>query len=246
MNEEPSVSRIIHLIITLTILISFQLMLKIAFSTFHLEQTTQNFSSFMSNFQTVISWIIGILIFMNICTIAYQFINLKERNKGFVDSVGVAKPVPMSSSLTLKNNQEKSNSSVNLDIPKKTIFRPNVDQILSMIQYVEDLQKQIKNSLNINKITLSSPSRLQLSNIDQSIFVKFNILKEKFMLDYQAVDWDNNINQEISNSYQKVYNKHQDLLQEEYDNIKSYLKDYLDHQTIKSEEILDLIKKIIN
>ena len=55
MNEEPSVSRIIHLIITLTILISFQLMLKIAFSTFHLEKTTQNFSSFMSNFQTVIS-----------------------------------------------------------------------------------------------------------------------------------------------------------------------------------------------
>lgn len=111
---------------------------------------------------------------------------------------------------------------------------------------MEDLQKQIKNSLNINKITLSSPSRLQLSDIDQSIFVKFNILKEKFMSDYQAVDWDNNINQEISNSYQKVYNKHQDLLQEEYDNIKSYLKDYLDHQTIKSEEILDLIKKIIN
>lgn len=132
-NEEPSVSRIIHLIITLTILISFQLMLKFAFTILHLEKTTQNFSSFMSNFQTVISWIIGILIFMNICTITHQFFSLKERNKGFVDSVGVAKPVPMSSSLTLKNNQEKSNSSASLDVPKKTIVRPNVDQILSMI-----------------------------------------------------------------------------------------------------------------
>ena len=120
-----------------------------------------------------------------------------------------------------------------------------------MIQYVEDLQKQIKNSSNANNIkTNTSPITdvlpLKLSGIDQSIFVKFNILKDNFMLDYKAIDWNNNINQEISNFYQKIYDKHQNLLQIEYDNIKNYLKDYLEHQAIKSEEILDLIKKIIN
>ena len=123
-----------------------------------------------------------------------------------------------------KENQEKSNSSINHDDvqvkqPNKTIFRPNVDNILYMIQYIEDLQQQIKNSLNIND---ENQSTLKLSRIDQSIFVKFNILKEKFMLDYQAVDWNSetNINQEISNSYQKIYDEHEKLLKEQYDYIK--------------------------
>ena len=148
-----------------------------------------------------------------------------------------------------KENQEKSNSSMNIDVqvkqPKKTIFRPNVDNILSMIQYIEDLQKQIKNSLNIND---ENQSTLILSRIDQSIFVKFNILKEKFMLDYQAIDWNSetNTNQEISNSYQKIYDEHEKLLKEQYDDIKQYLKEYLHHQVVQSKEELDVINKIIN
>ena len=148
-------------------------------------------------------------------------------------------------------NQENANLSINLDMqqPKKTLFRPNVDNILSMIQYIEDLQEQIKNSSNINKrnkIALSSALQSPLSNIDQSIFVKFNILKENFTLDYQAVDWGNNINQEISNSYQKIYDEHEKLLQEQYENIKQYLKEYFDDQVLQSKKELDLIKKIIN
>ena len=149
-----------------------------------------------------------------------------------------------------KENQEKSNSSINHDDvqvkqPNKTIFRPNVDNILSMIQYIEDLQQQIKNSLNIND---ENQSTLKLSRIDQSIFVKFNILKEKFMLDYQAVDWNSetNTNQEISNSYQKIYDEHEKLLKEQYDNIKQYLKEYFNQQVAQSKEELDLINKIIN
>ena len=145
-------------------------------------------------------------------------------------------------------NQENANLSINLDMqqPKKTLFRPNVDNILSMIQYIEDLQEQIKNSSNIinKRKQIALPS--SLSNIDQSIFVKFNILKEKFTLDYQAVDWGNNINQEISNSYQKIYDEHEKLLQEQYENIKQYLKEYFDDQVLQSKKELDLIKKIIN
>ena len=115
-----------------------------------------------------------------------------------------------------------------------------------MIQYIEDLQEQIKNSSNIinKRKQIALPS--SLSNIDQSIFVKFNILKEKFTLDYQAVDWGNNINQEISNSYQKIYDEHEKLLQEQYENIKQYLKEYFDDQVLQSKKELDLIKKIIN
>lgn len=145
-------------------------------------------------------------------------------------------------------NKEKSNLTIKLDLPNSTIFRPNVDKILSMIQYVEDLQKKIKNDNNKkqNSLLITDVLPLKLSGIDQSIFVKFNILKDNFMLDYKAIDWNNNINQEISNFYQKIYDKHHNLLQVEYDNIKNYLTDYLDHQAIKSEEILDLIKKIIN
>ena len=131
-----------------------------------------------------------------------------------------------------------------MNISPNTIYRPNVDKILSIIQYVEDLQKQIKNGLNTNKI--ASPSQLQLSDIDQSIFVKFNILQEKFISDYQAVDWKNNINQEISNSYQKIYDEHEKLLKEQYDDIKKYLKEYFNQQVVQSKEELDVINKIIN
>ena len=142
-----------------------------------------------------------------------------------------------------KENQVKSDSLISLNVQqqKKSIFRPNVNNILSMIQYVEDLQTQIKNSLNI-----SSSSSLQLSRIDKSIFIKFNILQEKFISDYQAVDWNNNINQEISNSYQKIYDEHEKLLKEQYDNIKQYLKEYFNQQVAQSKEELDVINKIIN
>ena len=261
-HEELGISKIIHLITTLILLISFQFMIGFVFNLLDLENIEQEFISFILTFKTISIWIIWILIFINICLIASQFINLNEKDKGFVDDIGAVthaklgvatnpKTVPVSNSLTLKNNKEKSNSSVSLDVqqPNKTIYYPNVDKILSMIHYVEDLQKQIKNSLNINnenQITSALASLSPLSDIDQSIFVKFNILKEKFMLDYQAIDWKNNINQEISNFYQKIYDKHLNILQEQYDYIKNYLKDYFDDQAIKSEEILDLIKRIIN
>ena len=229
----------------------FQFVIVFVFKTFGFEQIDSKFAYFFLKFKTISTWIIYIFIFINICLTGYRIIYSNKKGKEWGAHESVAKPVSVSNAL--KNKQEKSNSSINLDVQKlkKTIFRPNVDEILSMIQYIEDLQKQIKNSSNINKrnkIALSSALQSPLSNIDQSIFVKFNILKENFTLDYQAVDWNSetNTNQEISNFYQKIYDKHQDLLQAEYSNIKTYLKDYFDRQAIKSEERLDLIKKIID
>ena len=250
-NEKHIISEIIPLIKALILLLFFQFVIVFVFKTFGFEQIDSEFAYFFLKFKTISTWIIYIFIFINICLTGYRIIYSNKKGKEWGAHESVAKPVSVSNAL--KNKQEKSNSSINLDVQKlkKTIFRPNVDEILSMIQYIEDLQKQIKNSSNINKrnkIALSSALQSPLSNIDQSIFVKFNILKENFTLDYQAVDWNSetNTNQEISNFYQKIYDKHQDLLQAEYSNIKTYLKDYFDRQAIKSEERLDLIKKIID
>ena len=71
-------------------------------------------------------------------------------------------------------------------------------------------------------------------------------MQEKFISDYQSVDWNNNINQEISNSYQKIYDEHEKLLKEQYDDIKKYLKEYFNQQVVQSKEELDVINKIIN
>lgn len=185
------------------------------------------------------------IIDVKLTVLNYLQLNINQYKITYNNSVSVIvkgkfQPVQISNSSAIKKNK-KSNPSISMNLAPQTVYRPNVDKILSIIQYVEDLQKQIKNSLNAN---LSS--QLQLSDIDQSIFIKFNILQEKFITDYQAVDWKNNINQEISNFYQRVYDKHLNLLQEQYDYIKNYFKDYLDNQAIKSEEMLNLIKKIID
>ena len=253
-NSQPniSISRIILLMGTLIPLMFLPTMIKFASVILDLEKVAPQLASTMSTMKTISSCIIAFII---IIAIGSEIINTNDddNNKSKDDSViveGKFQPVKMSNSSAIENNN-KSNSSIPMNPEPKTIYCPNVDRILSMIGYVEDLQKQIKNSLNANnKKPNNSPITnylpLKLNGIDQSIFVKFNILKDNFMLDYKAIDWNNNINQEISNFYQKIYDKHQNLLQVEYDNIKNYLTDYLDHQAIKSEEILDLIKKIIN
>ena len=247
-NDEPK-STILRLIFTLTTLIFVTFMMRFLSVILDLEKEIPKLASFISKFQAIIGLIIAFIIILEI---GRQLINLSNFNiknkypsnkKSQDNSVSVIvkgkfQPVQISNSF---EKNKKSNPSISMNLVPQTIYRPNVDKILSIIQYVEDLQKQIKNSLNAN---LSS--QLQLSDIDQSIFIKFNILQEKFISDYQAVDWENNINQEISNFYQRIYDKHLNLLQEQYDYIKNYFKDYLDNQAIKSEEILNLIKKIID
>lgn len=236
-NEQPNISIMTRLMFILITCLPF--MIKCISVVLNLENEDPQLASAL---QKISVFIIGLIIVLIIFKLSVEFLYPNDDNEN-VTVKNEINLTPISNSPAIENNK-KSNSSILINLSTKTIYRPNVDKILSMIQYIEDLQKQIKNSLNVNQI--ASPSQLQLSDIDQSIFIKFNILQEKFMLDYQAIDWNNNINQEISNSYQKIYNKHQNLIQEEYNNIKSYLKDYLDHKTIKSEEILDLIKKIIN
>ena len=208
-----------------------------------LSETIQGMFSLLQIFMTVITVFLFISILLKIHARSNSETKSKAEISNKTNKNNQAQSNNQHSSTTKEENKnkEKSNLSIKLDLPNPTIYRPNVDNILSMIQYVDNLQKQIKNSLNAN---LSS--QLQLSDIDQSIFIKFNILQEKFITDYQAVDWKNNINQEISNFYQRVYDKHLNLLQEQYDYIKNYFKDYLDNQAIKSEEILNLIKKIID
>ena len=251
-NDQPSISRIFRLMITLIPLMFFPFMIKCASVVLDLEKKAPQLASTISTVQNISSWIIGFIIIIAIIGAVFINTNDEDENKSKDSSVveGEFQPVKMSNMLE-NNMKHKLNSSIPINLSPKTIYRPNVDKILSMIGYVEDLQKKIKNSSgddnkNKNNLPLVDVLPLKLSGIDQSIFVKFNILKNNFMLDYKAIDWNNNINQEISNFYQKIYDKHQNLLQVEYDNIKNYLTDYLDHQAIKSEEILDLIKKIIN
>ena len=251
-NDEPNISTIFRLIFTLTPLIFVTFMMRFLSIILDLEKEIPKLESFILKFQAIIGLIIAFIIILEI---GRQLINLSNfniknkypSNKKSQDNSVIVKgkfqPVQISNSSAVEKNK-KSNPSIPMNISPKTIYRPNVDKILSIIQYVEDLQKQIKNGLNTNKI--ASPSQLQLSDIDQSIFVKFNILQEKFISDYQAVDWKNNINQEISNSYQKIYDEHEKLLKEQYDDIKQYLKEYLNHQVVQSKEKLDVINKIIN
>lgn len=213
-----------------------------------LSETIQGMFSLLQIFMTVITVFLFISILLKIHARSNSETKSKAEISNKTNKNNQAQSNNEHSSTTKEENKnkEKSNLSIKLDLPNPTIYRPNVDNILSMIQYVDDLQKQIKNSSNVNNKTQASSSYLQLSRIDKSIFIKFNILQEKFISDYQSVDWNNNINQEISNSYQKIYDEHEKLLKEQYDDIKKYLKEYFNQQVVQSKEELDVINKIIN
>lgn len=213
-----------------------------------LSETIQGMFSLLQIFMTVITVFLFISILLKIHARSNSETKSKAEISNKTNKNNQAQSNNQHSSTTKEENKnkEKSNLSIKLDLPNPTIYRPNVDNILSMIQYVDDLQKQIKNSSNVNNKTQASSSYLQLSRIDKSIFIKFNILQEKFISDYQSVDWNNNINQEISNSYQKIYDEHEKLLKEQYDDIKKYLKEYFNQQVVQSKEELDVINKIIN
>ena len=211
-----------------------------------LSETIQGMFSLLQIFMTVITVFLFISILLKIHARSNSETKSKAEISNKTNKNNQAQSNNEHSSTTKEENKnkEKSNLSIKLDLPNPTIYRPNVDNILSMIQYVDDLQKQIKNSSNVNNKTQASSSYLQLSRIDKSIFIKFNILQEKFISDYQSVDWNNNINQEISNSYQN--DEHEKLLKEQYDDIKKYLKEYFNQQVVQSKEELDVINKIIN
>ena len=213
-----------------------------------LSETIQGMFSLLQIFMTVITVFLFISILLKIHARSNSETKSKAEISNKTNKNNQAQSNNQHSSTTKEENKnkEKSNLSIKLDLPNPTIYRPNVDNILSMIQYVDNLQKQIKNSSNVNNKTQASSSYLQLSRIDKSIFIKFNILQEKFISDYQSVDWNNNINQEISNSYQKIYDEHEKLLKEQYDDIKKYLKEYFNQQVVQSKEELDVINKIIN
>lgn len=213
-----------------------------------LSETIQGMFSLLQIFMTVITVFLFISILLKIHARSNSETKSKAEISNKTNKNNQAQSNNQHSSTTKEENKnkEKTNLSIKLDLPNPTIYRPNVDNILSMIQYVDNLQKQIKNSSNVNNKTQASSSYLQLSRIDKSIFIKFNILQEKFISDYQSVDWNNNINQEISNSYQKIYDEHEKLLKEQYDDIKKYLKEYFNQQVVQSKEELDVINKIIN
>ena len=211
-----------------------------------LSETIQGMFSLLQIFMTVITVFLFISILLKIHARSNSETKSKAEISNKTNKNNQAQSNNQHSSTTKEENKnkEKSNLTIKLDLPNTTIYRPNVDNILSMIKYIDDLQKQIENSSNVNN--KNQASSLQLSRIDKSIFIKFNILQEKFILDYQAVNWNNNINQEISNSYQKIYNEHEKLLKEQYNDIKQYLKEYFNQQVVQSKEELDVINKIIN
>ena len=207
-----------------------------------LSETIQGMFSLFQILMTVIT----LFLFISILLKIHARFNSKAKSETEISNKTNTNNQNSSTTKEDNGNKEKSNLSIKLDLPNSTIYRPNVDKILSMIQYIDDLQKQIENSSNVNNKKQASPLSLQLNQIDKSIFIKFNVLQEKFISDYQSVDWNKNINQEISNSYQKIYDEHEKLLKEQYYYIKQYLKEYFNQQVVQSKEELDVINKIIN
>ena len=107
-NEQPNISRIFRLMVTLIPLMFFPFMVKFASILLDLEKTAPQLASTMSTVQNISSWIIGFII---IIAIGAVFINTNDEddNKSKDSSVSVIiegkfQPVKTSNSSAIENN----------------------------------------------------------------------------------------------------------------------------------------------
>ena len=74
--------------------------------------------------------------------------------------------------------------------------------------------------------------------VDDSIFVKFEFLKDAVYARINKIDWQNNKNPELVKKYQTVVDSYVEKLDDEYLNIKKQFDDIIDND-IKYVNMID-------
>lgn len=110
---------------------------------------------------------------------------------------------------------KKQISQTNQVIPQNNpSLSPNMSEVVKLTKQVES----IKNSFKVINY-----------EVDDSIFVKFEFLKDTVYARINKIDWQNNKNPELVKKYQAVVDSYVGKLNDEYLNIKKQFDDIVDN-----------------
>ena len=110
--------------------------------------------------------------------------------------------------------------------PVKQNYSPNMSEVVKLTKQVES----IKNSFKVIN-----------HEVDDSIFVKFEFLKNTVYARINKIDWQNNKNPELVKKYQAVVDSYVGKLDDEYLNIKKKFDDIVDNDVKHEIDNVNLI-----
>ena len=111
-------------------------------------------------------------------------------------------------------------------LTSKPSLSPNMSEVVKLTKQVESIKDSFK-VINYE--------------VDDSIFVKFEFLKDIVYARINKIDWQNNKNPELVKKYQSVVDSYVEKLNDEYLNIKKQFDDIVDND-VKHE--IDNVKLI--
>lgn len=130
------------------------------------------------------------------------------------NNINPSTPTPKENPTTLNNNPVKQNCS------------PNMFEVVKLTKQVESIKDSFK-VINYE--------------VDDSIFVKFEFLKDTVYARINKIDWQNNKNPELVKKYQAVVDSYVKKLDNEYLNIKKQFDDIVDNDVKHEIENVNLI-----
>lgn len=115
---------------------------------------------------------------------------------------------------SVKPNNTHPSTPVHKDNPVKQNCSPNMSEVVKLTKQVESIKDSFK-VINYE--------------VDDSIFVKFEFLKDIVYARINKIDWQNNKNPELVKKYQSVVDSYVEKLDDEYLNIKKQFDDIVDN-----------------
>lgn len=120
----------------------------------------------------------------------------------------------------------KENQIIPKNKPVKQSCSPNMYKVVKLTKQVES----IKNSFKVINY-----------EVDDSIFVKFEFLKDTVYARINKIDWQNNNNPELVKKYQAVVDSYVEKLDNEYLNIKQQFDNIVDNDVKHEIDNVSLI-----
>lgn len=120
----------------------------------------------------------------------------------------------------------KENKIIPKNEPVKQSCSPNMSEVVKLTKQVESIKDSFK-VINYE--------------VDDSIFAKFEFLKDTVYARINKIDWQNNNNLELVKKYQAVVDSYVEKLDDEYLNIKKQFDDIVDNDVKHEIDNVNLI-----
>ena len=153
-----------------------------------------------------------------ICLLPFMFLGVfATMFFGMLKAKGLSRP---------STTVHKENKIIPKNEPVKQSCSPNMSEVVKLTKQVESIKDSFK-VINYE--------------VDDSIFVKFEFLKDTVYARINKIDWQNNKNPELVKKYQAVVDSYVEKLNDEYLNIKKQFDNIVDNDVKHEIDNVSLI-----